>query len=168
MGTLWSEGRIPPFAFYATPLSSLYKFIGMHATYQILVRNSLSSVCLWLYWFSHLPFVQHMRLSAFSLSIPLLMIMRICVLCLIIIEPEVWIISHYYVGLGHTTMVHAIYLGMLPISQFAHFRTPEKHRIRIKLQITSKMTTKYKHSIMKHTYMLQEIYGTAGYDIHVW
>ena len=55
--------------------------------------------------FSPLSIIQYVGLYVFSLPIPLVMIERIYILCLIIIiKSEVWTITHC-LGLGHETMV---------------------------------------------------------------
>ena len=73
----------------------------------MLVKYILSSVCLTSNQFSQLYFMQYMELCVFSLTIYLMVIMRIRVLYLIvIINSEVWPICHC-LGLGHETMVCA-------------------------------------------------------------
>ena len=73
----------------------------------------LSSV--WVRWgkFSQLSIIQYVGLCFFfSLPISLVMIERIYILCLIIIvKSEVWTITHC-LGLGHETMVCAVYLSI--------------------------------------------------------
>ena len=69
--------------------------------------------CLRLSQFSQLSFIQYMWLCVFSLSICLMMIVRICVLYLIIIiKSEVWPIYHC-LGLDYETMVCAVCLYTL-------------------------------------------------------
>ena len=78
------------------------------------VRDILSSVWVRLSIFSQLSIIQYtcMGLCVFSLPIPLVMIERIHILCLIIIiKSEVWTITHC-LGLGHNTMVIAVCLSI--------------------------------------------------------
>ena len=72
------------FARYITSLSSLCRRIWRYWTSKIL-RYIPPCVCLRLCEFSQKAFMQHMGLCVFSLPIPLMMIVRICVLYLIII-----------------------------------------------------------------------------------
>ena len=66
--------------------------------------------------FSPLSIIQYVGLCVFSLPIPLVMIERIYILCLIIIiKSEVWTITHC-LGLGHETMVCAVCLSIFLIS----------------------------------------------------
>ena len=66
-----------------------------------------SSVCLTLSQLPQLSFMQYIGLCVFSVSISLMMIVRICVLYLIIIiKSEVWSICHC-LRLRHETMVCA-------------------------------------------------------------
>ena len=76
------------------------------------VRYSLSSVWVRLSIFSPLSIIQYLGLCVFSLPIPLVIIERIYILCLIIIfKSEVWTITHC-LGLGHETMVCALLLSI--------------------------------------------------------
>ena len=80
--------------------------------FKMPVRNILSSVCLKFSKFFQLSSMQYMRLCVFSLSILLLMIVRIRVLYLIIIiKSEIWPICHC-LGLGHEAMVCAVCLSI--------------------------------------------------------
>ena len=93
---------------------------------QILVRYILSRVCLRLSQFSQLPFMQYtcIGLCEFSLSISLLMIVRICVIYLSIIsKSEVWPDCHC-LGLGHETMVCTVCLSI------SLWDTPSVNKIR--------------------------------------
>ena len=79
---------------------------------KILVRYILSNVCLRLIQISQLSFIQCMGLCVFSLSIYLMVIVRIHVSYLIIIIiSEVWPICHC-LGLDHETMVCALCLSI--------------------------------------------------------
>ena len=72
----------------------------------------LSSVWVRLIIFSPLSIIQYVGLCAFSLPISLVMTEIIYILCLIvIIKSEVWTITHC-LGLGHETMVSAVYLSI--------------------------------------------------------
>ena len=72
---------------------------------SVWVRLSIFSVIL--------SIIQYMGLCVFSLPISLVMIERLYILCLIIIiKSEVWTIIHC-LGLGHETMVCAVYLYIL-------------------------------------------------------
>ena len=110
--TFWLADRTRLFVQYTISLSSLCKIIWRHGTYKIPVRYILSSVWVRLSIFSPLSIIQHMGLCVFSLPIPLVMIERIYILCLIIIiKSEVWTITHC-LGLGHETMVCAVCLSI--------------------------------------------------------
>ena len=62
--------------------------------------------------FSQLSIIQYVELCVFSLLISLVMIKIIYTLCLIIIiKWEVWTITHCF-GLGHETIVCAVYLSI--------------------------------------------------------
>ena len=101
------------FVQYTISLSSLCKFIWRHWTYKMPVRYILSSVWVRLSIFSALSILQYVGLYVFSLPISLVMIERIYILCrIIIIKSEVWTITHC-LGLGHETMVSAVYLSIL-------------------------------------------------------
>ena len=110
--TFWLADRVRLFVHYTISLSSLCKLIWGHWTYKMPVRYSLSSVWVRLSIFSQLSIIQNMGLYVFSLPIPLVMIERIYILCLIIIiKSEVWTIIHC-LGLGHETMVCAVCLSI--------------------------------------------------------
>ena len=86
-------------------------FIWRHWNYKIPVRCNLSSVWVILSILSVIHYTI-CGLCVFSLPIPFLMIERIYILCLIIIiKSEVWTITHC-LGLGHETMVCAVYLSI--------------------------------------------------------
>ena len=71
-----------------------------------------SSVWVRLSIFSPLSIMQYVGLYVFSLSIYFMMIERIYILCrIIIIKSEAWTITHCF-GLGHETMVSAVYLSI--------------------------------------------------------
>ena len=75
------------------------------------VRYILSSLWVRLRIFSPLSITHHMGLYVFSFPISLVMIERIHIRCLIIIiKSEVWTITHC-LGLGHETIVSAVYLS---------------------------------------------------------
>ena len=96
--TLWSYTVIGAFT---TSLSSLCRPIWRYWTAKMLVRYSVSNVCLRLGRFSQSSFRQHMGLCVFSLPISLMITVRILVLDLIfIIKLVVWPICHC-LGLGH-------------------------------------------------------------------
>ena len=79
------------------------------------VRYILSSVWVRLSIFSPLSIIQYVGLYVFSLPISLVMIERIYILCLIIIiKSEVWTITHC-LGLGHGTILSAVFLYSNPI-----------------------------------------------------
>ena len=104
--------RIRLFVEYTISLSSLCKLIWRHWTFKMPVRYILSSVWVRLSIFSPLSSIQYVGLCVFSLPIPLVMIERIYILCLIIIiKSEVWTITHC-LGLGHETMVCAVCLSI--------------------------------------------------------
>ena len=110
--TFWLGDRIRLFVQYTISLSSLCKLIWMHWTYKMPVRYILSSVWVRLSIFSPLSIMQYVGLFVFSLPIYLVMIEKICILCLIIItKTEVWTITHC-LGLGHETMVFAVCLSI--------------------------------------------------------
>ena len=115
--TFWLADSICLFVQYTISLSPLCKLICRHWTYKMLVRYSLSSVWVRLSIFSPLSIIQYVGLYVISLPIPLVMIARIYIPCLIIIiKSEVWTIIHC-LGLGHETMVSAVCLSIfLPIS----------------------------------------------------
>ena len=99
---------------YSTPisLSSLCKLIWRHWTYEMPVRYILSNVWVRLSLYSPLSIIQYVGLYVFNLPIPLVMIERIYILCLIIIiQSEVWTITHC-LGLDHETMVSAVCLSI--------------------------------------------------------
>ena len=73
------------------------------------VRYILPSVWVRHNIFSKLSIIQHVWLCAFSLPISLVMIEKLYILCLIIIESEVWTITHC-LWLGHERMVCAVCL----------------------------------------------------------
>ena len=112
LGVLWREGRIHLLAHYTISWFPLCRVIWKHGTYKMLVRYILSSICLRLSLFSRLSVMQYMGLCVFTLSISLLIIVRIIELHLIIIKSEVWITSFCF-GLGHETMVCFVCLVML-------------------------------------------------------
>ena len=93
---------------------SLCKIIWRHWTYKMPVRYILSSVWVKLSIFPESSIIQsiihYVGLCVFSLPTTLLIIERICILCLIIIiKSEVWTITHC-LGLGHETIVCAVCL----------------------------------------------------------
>ena len=91
------DSRIRLFVLYTTSLSSLCRRICRYWTSKVLVTCTLSSVCLRFNQFFQLSFMQYMGLCIFSLSISLMVIVRICVLYLIIIiKSEVWPICHCF------------------------------------------------------------------------
>ena len=101
------------FVQYTISLSSLSKFIWRHSIYKMPVRYILSSVWVRINIFSPLSFIQYVGLYVFSLPISVVMIERIYILNLIIIiKSEVWTIT-YCLGLGHETMVSAVYFSIL-------------------------------------------------------
>ena len=107
--TFWLADRTRSFVQYTISLSSLCKLIWRHWTYKMPVRYILSSVWVRLGKFSPLSIIQYVGLYVFSLPIPLVMIERIYILCLIIIiKSEVWILH----CLGHETMVSAVRLSI--------------------------------------------------------
>ena len=109
--TFWLADRTCLFVQYTISLSSLCKLIRRHWTYKMPVRYILSSVWIRLSIFSPLSIMHHMGLYVFSLPISLVMIERIHIRCLIIIiKSEVWTITHC-LGLGHETIVSAVYLS---------------------------------------------------------
>ena len=77
------------------------------------VRYILLSVWVWLSIFFQLSIIQYVGLCAVSLPIPLVMIGRIYILCLIItIKSEVWTITHC-LWLGHEKIVWAVCLSIV-------------------------------------------------------
>ena len=74
---------------------------------KCLSRYIFSSVWVRLSIFSPLYIIQYVGLYVFSLPISLVMIGRIYILCLIIIKPNVWTITHC-LGLGREPMVSAV------------------------------------------------------------
>ena len=109
--TFWLADRTRLFVQY-TISSSLCKLIWGHWIYKMPVRYLVSSVWVRLSIFSPLSIIQYVGLYVFSLPISLVMIERICILCLIIIiKSEVWTITHC-LGLGHETMVSAVCLSI--------------------------------------------------------
>ena len=105
---------------YITPSHYYHRasFIWTHWTNKMPVRYSLSSVWVRLSIFSQLSIIKYVGLCVFSLPIPFLMIERIYILCLIIIiKSEVWTITHC-LGLGHETMVCAVYLSIFLWRQY--------------------------------------------------
>ena len=110
--TFWPADGTRLFVQYTISLSSSCKRIWRHWTYKMPVRYILSSVWVRLSIFSLLFIIQYVGLYVFSLPISLMMIERICVVCLgIIIQSEVWTITHC-LGLGHETMVSAVCLSI--------------------------------------------------------
>ena len=111
-GYVWLADRTRLFVQYTISLSSLCKRIWRHWIFKTSVRYILSSVWVRLNIFSLLSIIQYVELYVFSLPISLVMIEIIYVLCLIIIiKSEVWTITHC-LGLGHETMVSAVYLSI--------------------------------------------------------
>ena len=94
---------------YAIQLSNLCRPVWRHWTWKMLVRYILSNKCLRWSEFSQLSFMQYMGLCLFSLPIPLVMLIRICVF--IIIKSKVWSSSHC-VGSGHEMMACPVCLAM--------------------------------------------------------
>ena len=84
---------------------------GRQADHRSAPADDSSNVCLKLSQLSQLYFMQYMGLCVFSLPISLTMIVRVPVLDLIIIKSEVWPICHC-LGLGHETMICAVYLSI--------------------------------------------------------
>ena len=106
----WLSDRTHLFVQYTISISSLCKLIWRHWTYKMPVRYILLSLWVRLSIFSQLSNIQYVGLCVFSLPIPLVMIERIYILCLIIIiKSEVWTITHC-LGLGHETMVCTVCL----------------------------------------------------------
>ena len=100
------------FVQYTISLPSVCRLIWRHWTYKKPVRYILSSVWVRMSIFSKLSIIQYVGLCVLSLPIPLVMIERIYILCLIIIiKSEVWTITHC-LGLGHVTLVRAVCLSM--------------------------------------------------------
>ena len=97
------------FVQYTISLSPLCKRIWRHWNYKMPVRYILSSVWVRLSIFSSLSIIQYVGLYCFNL--PISLIERIYILCLIIIKSEVWTITHF-LGLGHETMVSTVYLSI--------------------------------------------------------
>ena len=90
-------------------ISSLCRCIWKYCASKMLVRYTLSSVCLRLNQFFQLSFMQYMGLCVFGLPISLVMILRIRILYhIIFIKSEVWTICHC-LGLGHETMVCVVF-----------------------------------------------------------
>ena len=83
--TFWLADHTRLFVQYTILLSSFCKLIWRHWTYKMPVRYILSSVWVRLSIFSPLSIIQYVGLCVFSLPIPLVMIERIYILCLIII-----------------------------------------------------------------------------------
>ena len=110
--TFWLADRTRLFVQYIIAWSSLCKLIWRYWTYKMPVRYILSSVWVSLSLFSPLSIIQYVGLYVFSLPISLVKIERIYILCLIIIESEVLIITHC-LWLGHETMVSALCLPIL-------------------------------------------------------
>ena len=109
----WSGGRTRLFAHNTTLLSSLYRRIWRHWTSKMLVEYTLSSVCLGLSKFSQFSLMQFMGLCVLILPVYLMTVVRIRVLYYFInIRSEVWPICHA-LGLGHETMVCALYRSIL-------------------------------------------------------
>ena len=93
--------------------SSLCKLLWRQWTYKVHVIYILSSLWVRISIFSQLSVIQYVGLCVSSLPIPLMMIEKMYILCLIIIiKSEVWIIIHC-LGLGHETMVCAVCLSIL-------------------------------------------------------
>ena len=107
-----TDGRICLYVRYTTFLSSICRHIWRYCISKILLRYILSSVCLRLTQFSQLSFMQYMRLCVFSLTIPLMMILRIRALYfIIIITSEMWS-SCRCLDVDHETMVCAVCLSI--------------------------------------------------------
>ena len=110
--TFWLADRTCLFVQYTIALSSLCKLIWRHWTYKMPVRYILSSVLVRFSIFFPLSIIHYLGLYVISLPISLVMIERICILCLIIIiKSEVWTIAHC-LGLGHETMLSAVCLSI--------------------------------------------------------
>ena len=110
--TFWLADRTRLYVQYTISLSSLCKLIWRHWTYKMPVRYILSSVWVRLSIFSPLSIIEYVGLCVFSLPIPLVVIERLYILCLIIIiKSEVWTITHC-LGLGHETMVCTVCLSI--------------------------------------------------------
>ena len=78
---------------------------------KMLLSHILSSVCLRLYPFSQLSFMQNIGLCVFNLPISLIIIVRMCILYrIIIIKWGVWPICHC-LKRGHETMLCAVCLS---------------------------------------------------------
>ena len=89
-------------------------------TYKMPVRYILSSVWVRLSIFSPFSLIRYVGLCVFFLPISLVMIERISILCLIIIiKSEVWTFT-LCLGLGHETMVPAVYLSTFLCSNIFH------------------------------------------------
>ena len=108
--TLWSVGRVRLFADYTISLSSLCRLIWKHWTTKMLVRYMMPSVSK-IKTILSIIFIFTIWGCVSSAYPILLWWSRECVLYLIIIKPEVWIINHC-LGLGHETMVCAVCLTM--------------------------------------------------------
>ena len=120
--TLWPVGRVRLFADYTISLSSLCRLIWRHWTTKMLVMYMLPSVCLRLRQFSQLSFIQYMGLCVSAYPILPWWSWECVLYLIIIIKPGVWIINHC-LGLGHETMVCAVYLTMfLLTSNHIHYK----------------------------------------------
>ena len=110
--TVWLPDRTRLFVQYTVSLSPLCKLIWRHWIYKMPLRYILLSVWVRLSIFSPLSIIQYVGLHVFSLPISVVMIERIYILCLIlIIKSEVWTITHC-LGLGHETIVSAVFLSI--------------------------------------------------------
>ena len=72
--TFWLADHVRLFVHYTISLSSLWKFIWRHWTYEMPVRYMLSSVWVRLIIFSQLSIIQYMGLCVFSLPFSFVMI----------------------------------------------------------------------------------------------
>ena len=103
--------RVRWFADYTISLSSSCRLIWSHWTTKIVVKYMLPSVCLRLRQFSHLFLFNIRGYVSSAYTILLWWSLEWVLYPIIIIISEVWIINHC-VGLGHETMVCAVYLTM--------------------------------------------------------
>ena len=114
---LWSLWWVQIFGYVLA--CRLYSFVcTIHHLIIIIVQTYLKALSVWvrLSIFSPLSIIQYVGLYGFSLPISLVMIERIYILCLIIIiKSEVWTITHC-LGLGHETMVSAVFLSIFCLS----------------------------------------------------
>ena len=126
--TFWLADRTRLFVQYTISLSSLCKLIWRHWTYKMPLRYILSSVRVRLSILSPLSIIQYVGLYVFSLPISLVMIERICILCLIIIiKSEVWTVTHC-LGSGHETMVSNVCLSIFLWQPFVRGPQSKGHR----------------------------------------